>query len=227
MTTTIAGITGYTGRHLLPMLADLGNQNVRLLVRPSTAAKEPWAHDPRVVATEQDTAAAVAPHLTGTDTIVCLVGTTRAQFGTGNTYEKVDIAIPRALAQAGKAAGARRFILLSSIGTGSPGTGNAYLRAKAEAEEAVRQSGLSWVIVRPSAFTGTMDDGARSFERKAMGWAGPVMAAFGHIPGLRGPVDDYRPIPVTLLAAAVNKLIRDDSLDGRILTGRDLWALAP
>src|SRR6185295_1639667 len=70
--------------------------------------------------------------LKGVDTIVCLVGTTRAQFRPAKdgepevSYETVDIGIPRALSIAGKRA----------------------------AEAAVKDSGLAWVFLRPSFIVG-------------------------------------------------------------------------
>ena len=126
-TTAYAGISGYTGQRVLPQLGP----TAKLLLRPSTAKK--WT-DARVVSVDLLDEAALEQALAGVETIVCLVGTTRAQFAPARdgehpvNYDTVDVGIPRALANAGKRAGAKRFVLLSSFGIDkSPG---AYPSAK-------------------------------------------------------------------------------------------------
>ncbi|MCG3173868.1 MAG: hypothetical protein GMKNLPBB_02075 [Myxococcota bacterium] len=217
----VAGITGYTGRHLLPLLDKC---DLRLLVRPSTAAKPPWSNDPRVRAVEQDQPGPLVEHLRGAQVIICLVGTLRSKFSGGDTYEKVDIGIPRALAQAGKQAGCQRMILLSSLGAGTmPG---AYLDAKRAAEKAVRESGLSWVILRPSAFMGGEDDGERSKERAAPQKLDGLFQALSALPGVGGWVNDVRPIAVSDLARAIHWLALNNDDDGRVLSGDDIRKIA-
>ncbi len=205
----VAGISGYTGKRLLPLLTDC---NLKLLIRPSTAAKAPWKGDARVAAVECNDAKALEPHLRGVDEIVCIVGTTRAQFKDGNSYEAVDIGIPRALAQAGKKAGVKKIHLLTSVGAGS-GVG-AYLKAKKEAEDAVRGSGLVYTIIRPSGIVG---QGRRAFQ------VGDVLISpFTRVPGLKSAAWKYHSIPAERLAAVFATLTRTDQYDGKTLEGEIL-----
>ena len=61
------------------------------------------------------------------------------------------------LVRAATAVGAARFVIISSVGAEAPPAGDdvfsIYLRAKAEADEAVRASDRDWTIVRPGPLT--------------------------------------------------------------------------
>jgi uncharacterized protein YbjT (DUF2867 family) len=212
----IAGISGYTGLRVLPQLGP----DARLLLRPSTAKRAPWKDDPRVVSVDLLDEAALEKALAGAETIACLVGTTKAQFAPAQggehavNYDTVDIGIPRALANAGKRAGAKRFVLLSSFGIEkSPG---AYPAAKRAAEAAVKESGLAWSILRPSFIAGPGRQAGRALD---VLWAPVKLFA-------RGFADDIRSIDVEDLARAVVKVAQSSEWDGRILEGRDLHRIA-
>jgi uncharacterized protein YbjT (DUF2867 family) len=214
----IAGITGYTGQRLLPLLpADPAA--VRLLLRPSTAKRAPWAADPRVVAVDLLDEAALEAALAGVQVIVSLVGTTKAQFSRARdgehavSYETVDIGIPAALAQAGRRAGAKRFVLLTSNGIES--TPGAYAEAKRRAEALVKASGLACVVVRPSFIVGPGRAAPKALD---LFWAPVRLLA-------RATADDWRSIDVTVLARAIHALIQSDAHDGTIVTGRALHSL--
>lgn len=215
-TIAVAGISGYTGLRVLPALP----ADARLLLRRSTASRAPWRDDPRVVAVDLLDEAALVEALAGVETIVCLVGTTRAQFRPATegehavSYETVDIGIPRALAAAGARAGARRFVLLSSYGVEK--TPGAYPAAKRAAEAAVRESGLAWAILRPSFIVGPGRAAPRALDPL---WAPVRLLA-------RGFADDVRSIHVDDLARAVVRVSGSAEWDGRVLSGRDLHALA-
>src|SRR5207245_164039 len=86
-------------------------------------------------------------------TVTQLIGTTRKRFAAGDTYESSDIGTTRQLVDAAHAAGTiDHFILLTSVGAGKPR--GAYLRAKAEAERIVIESGIAYTIFRPSFLIG-------------------------------------------------------------------------
>jgi uncharacterized protein YbjT (DUF2867 family) len=212
-TTAWAGISGYTGQRVLPQLGS----DAKLLLRPSTAKK--W-NDPRVISVDLLDEAALEKALAGVETIVCLVGTTKAQFAPARdgehavNYDTVDIGIPRALANAGKRAGCKRFVLLSSFGI-EKGPG-AYPAAKREAEAAVKASGLAWAILRPSFIVGPGRSAPRALD---VLWAPVKLVA-------RGFADDMRSIDVQDLARAVVRVAQSPEWDGRVLQGRDLHAIA-
>lgn len=207
-TIAIAGASGYTGGRLLPLLTDA---KIKILLRPETAARDPWKGDARVAGTDCMNAAALEPHLNGVDEIVCLVGTTRGQFKEGISYETVDYGIPAALAQAGKRAGVKKMHLLTSVGAGGMG---AYLQTKKRAEDALRASGLTWTIVRPSGITGP----GRPWFRFGDAFVAPALL----VPGLKNRAWKYHSIPADRLAAIFATLTRTDEYDNRILEGEIL-----
>ncbi len=211
----VTGISGYTG---LRLLGHLGQQ-ARFLLRPSTAARAPWKDDARTTAVDLLDESALEKALTGVETIVCLVGTTRAQFAPAKpgehavNYETVDIGIPRALANAGKRAGCKRFVHLGAYGTDNlPG---AYYDAKRQAEASVRASGLAWVILRPSFIAGPGRTANKALD--------PLLAPIRWF--ARGAGDDVRSIDVEVLARAVLRCAESPEWDGRVLDGRDLHRL--
>lgn len=211
----VAGISGYTGLRVLPHLG----REAKLLMRPSTAARAPWKDDPRTVSVDLLDEAAVEKALAGVETIVCLVGTTRAQFKPAQNgehavnYDTVDVGIPRTLSAAGKRAGCKRFVHLGAYGTdSSPG---AYYEAKRQAEAIVRSSGLSWVILRPSFIVGPGRAAAKAFD-----------ALIAPVRVFARPVaDDLRSIDVEVLARAVVRCAESPEWDGSLLEGRDLHRL--
>lgn len=99
----------------------------------------------------------VARHLDGADAVVFAAG---AGPGSGiPRKETVDRAASVLMADAARRADVRRFVQISSMGAGAPprpGTDEsfaAYLRAKAAAEEDLRQRDLDWTVLRPGRLT--------------------------------------------------------------------------
>lgn len=79
----------------------------------------------------------------------------------GYTFEKVDAEGTENLVSAAKAAGVQKFVYLSGVGAAP--TGRHWFRAKWRAETAVRESGLSYTIIRPSWVYGPEDSALNRF----------------------------------------------------------------
>ncbi|MCH7809421.1 MAG: NAD(P)H-binding protein [Chloroflexi bacterium] len=79
----------------------------------------------------------------------------------GHTFEEVDARGTENLVLAAKAAGAQRYVYLS--GAGAAPEGYHWLRAKWRAEQAVRRSGLTYTILRPSMVYGPEDAALNRF----------------------------------------------------------------
>lgn len=204
-TVFVAGATGAVGRTLLGLPAPEGVVLVPH-VRPQSAAK---LNHPRQVACELPSAA-LDDALRGCTTVVQLIGTMRKRFARGDTYESSDIGTTRALVDAAKRAGTiDHLVLLSAAGTDRPV--GAYYRAKAEAERLVRESGLSFTVVRPSLFA----------DREGVPFPGLVSA----LGGLLGP--RLRPISLAQLAGAILRVAAERGPLGATLEGPSLWALVP
>lgn len=82
----------------------------------------------------------------------------------GETFEEVDAKGTERLVAAAKAAGVERYIYISGAGAAPDGRYH-WLRAKWQAEEAVRGSGMTWVIFRVSWVFGPEDVSLNRFLR--------------------------------------------------------------
>lgn len=213
-TIAVAGGSGYTGKRLLPLL---DQEKVRVLLRPGTAASEEWRDDARVVGVDCMSADALERELVGVDEIVCLVGTTRARFEEGISYESVDYGIPAALAEAGRRTGVKKLHLLSSVGANLKAM-SSYFRWKGKAEQVVRESGLTWTITRPGPIVGA---GRRVLQVSDLF---AVPASF--IPGVSGLGRRMRSIDAGDLARVFVRLVRTDEHDNQILEGKLLHEVA-
>ena len=198
----IAGATGAVGHRVVAIATE---QHLELVphVRLGSAAK--LEHPKRVTMPLGDRS--LVPVLAECTTVVQLIGTMRKRFASGDTYETSDIGTTRDLVAAAKSAKTiDHFVLLSSVGAGSP-TG-AYLKAKAQAERIVIESGLPYTIFRPSAF----EDREGVFM--------PGMRAITSLLGLK----KYQPIKLDELASAIVRVASQRAPLGAVLEGQTLWA---
>ena len=101
----------------------------------------------------------------GCDTVIHLVA---ILVGRRQDFERVMEQGTRNLVDAAKAAGARRFILMSALGTSEQTRDLVpYYHAKWEMEQTVRRSGLEFVIFRPSFVFGPDGGALQQFTRIA------------------------------------------------------------
>lgn len=197
----VAGSTGAIGRTLLP-LAEAKKAQVVAHRRP----KHGEASAGNVAVVELSDEAALVKALEGCTTVVQLIGTMRKRFAQGDTYETSDIGTTRQLVNAAKKAGAvDHIVLLSSVGAQKPR--GAYLKAKAEAERIVRDSGLPYTLFRPSAFDG---EGHKPPPGSYL-----ITNLFN--------LNRYKPIPVLMLAQAMLFVATQRSPLNVALEGESLW----
>ncbi|KHL12012.1 putative NADH-flavin reductase [Mumia flava] len=157
MKIAIAGGHGQIALLLTRALAESGHQ-VRSLIRNPEHADEvrTAGAEPVVTDLEDTTATRLSEVLAGCDAVVFAAGA-----GPGSGIERkwtVDRDGAVLLAAGAQLAGAFRYVLVSSMGAGSPTPEmdeifQVYLQAKGEAEDAVRDSALDWTIVRPGMLT--------------------------------------------------------------------------
>jgi nucleoside-diphosphate-sugar epimerase len=232
----VAGATGYVGHALVRLLAERGAR-VAAHVRPDSARLGQWRE--RLAAlgpgVEIDTTPWDEPAMTATlaarrpAAIFALLGTTRARMsaarGVDVGYEAVDYGLTALLRRAAEGAAREtgvvpRFVYLSSVGV-TPGTRNAYLRARARVEAELREGTLPYTIARPGVITGPDREESRPLERVAS----VVVDAALALPGLLGAHrlrDRYRTTSADELARALARLAADPRMEGATVEGDGL-----
>jgi uncharacterized protein YbjT (DUF2867 family) len=151
----VAGGHGKVAMRLHPLLAARGDE-VRALIRNPDHADDVKAAGAKPaycdLEAEEDVSAAVGE----ADAIVFAAG---AGPGSGPERKRtMDRGGALKLIAAAEANGIRRYVMVSSMGADNPsaeggGVFGEYLRAKAEADRALAESGLAFTIVRPGSLT--------------------------------------------------------------------------
>ncbi|MDX6692228.1 MAG: hypothetical protein QOG15_3685 [Solirubrobacteraceae bacterium] len=152
MDIAIAGGHGKVARRLARLLVARGDR-VRGLIRRPEHADDLRADgsEPVLCDIERATAEQIALAIDGADGVVFAAGA-----GPGSGPERKwttdrDGAIK--LIDAARADAIDRYVMTSSIGAENPPSGDdafsVYLQAKAQADEALMDSGLEWTVVRP------------------------------------------------------------------------------
>ncbi len=147
MRIALTGGTGFFGSHLIGALLRRDHE-VRALVREPE--RHGWLRDRsvEVVAGDLDDQAALKTLVDGADAVIHLVGIIN-EIGR-QTYEHVHVQGTAHVVAAARAAGVRRYVQMSALGARPDANATPYHRTKAAAEEIVRNSGMSHVILRPS-----------------------------------------------------------------------------
>ena len=209
MTVLVAGGTGFIGRAIVSALRHDGHQ-VRVLSRGGGG--NPFPHDRGVTLVTGDVrdAASLADAVTGVDTVVCAVqfpGHPVEVKRKGLTYDEFDRVGTENLVAAAKKAGVGRIVYISGAGVGQ-GRPEEWYVAKDRAEAAVRGSGLTWTIVRPSWVYGPRD---RSLNRFAM-----FARLLPLVPLTGSGKNRVRPVHVDDVAQIVARSLRSPAADDQV-----------
>ena len=195
-TVVLAGATGVVGSRALEHL--LGHEEVGRVV--ALGRRPPARQHPKLVSQVVDFADASALSAAMPDDVavaLCALGTTMKKAGSRAAFRAVDLEAVGAFAAAARRNGAKRFLLVSSLGA-DPASANFYLRTKGEAEAAVGELGYPQVtIVRPSFID---DEGARTERRLGERLALPVARALFRFVGHRSR---YAPVTAETIARAL------------------------
>jgi uncharacterized protein YbjT (DUF2867 family) len=88
--------------------------------------------------------------------------------GRDSTYEQANVSTTRAVVEAAKQSGVKKIVLVSATGA-SEASSNRYWKSKAQAEALVRDSGLSYTVLRVPLLLGTGTEGSAALKRNASG----------------------------------------------------------
>lgn len=192
-TALIAGATGLIGRELIQKLADSDHYR---LIYSLTRKKSGIVHEKiRELVIDFDTISQLKFD-EPIDHVYCTLGTTMKQAGSRRNFRKVDYEYVVALANAGKKAGASKFLVISAMGANSKSS-IFYNQVKGMTEEALKNIGYTeLVILRPSLLLGERSD-IRSGEKLS----GFILKALNFlIP------DNYKAIPAERVATSMLKM---------------------
>lgn len=215
MRIALAGATGLVGSLLLRGLIEAGHEVHAFQRRPSGASSAllqrivappaEWPHHMRDLAL---------------DAAVSALGTTIRQAGSRTAFASVDRDLAIDFARAARAAGAVRFVAISSVGA-DPRSRNFYLRIKGEAEQGFEPIGFgSLHLLRPGLLLGE-----RGGERRiAEAWGARLAPLLNLV--LRGPLDSYAAIPAADVAKAAARLMEEGGPGIHVHHNRALVRLA-
>ena len=157
----VVGSTGVLGREVVRRLRAEGRP-VRAMARSAVKAADLVSLGAEVVQGDLVNAPSLQRACAGATHVVAAA---HGMLGSGrNRSEAVDDAGHRALVDAAKAAGVMHFVYTSALGA-SPGHPLDFFRTKYAVEQYVKGSGLSYTILRPSAF---METHAHTFNGKGI-----------------------------------------------------------
>ena len=200
----VTGAAGFVGRRTVEQLAAAGL--VRALVRQSAA---PAVTGVEVVTGDVTQPETLAPALAGVDVVV------HAAFITGDrkephpgAYDRVNRAGTENLLAAAASAGVHRVVVVSGLGT-RPAPAGTYMATRWGAEEAVRKSGIPYVILQPSVLFGPGAPFVTALA--ALVRTSPVVPVIGS-GRLR-----FQPLHVDDLVTCIERACVDGALLGRAL----------
>ena len=150
-TALVFGSSGLIGGHLLNQLIKDNNYNkINIFVR-----SEPENNDPKVeiIKTDFNNLENHKEDIKGDDCFFC-IGTTKQNSPDKNEYRRVELDVPKEIAQIAKSNSVNSFVFVSS-GYADPKSSGDYLKFKGEVEEELKRLNFSKLgIMRPSFLLG-------------------------------------------------------------------------
>lgn len=197
MRIAMIGATGLVGSLAAPKLLAQGWSVDALVRRPSGFEHPGWREHVAPPGEWPGLASSL-----GVDAAVSALGTTMRRAGSQAAFRAVDHDLVIAFARAAAGAGARRMVVISSVGA-DPGSANFYLRTKGEMEAALEAIGFERLdILRPGLLRGQRGGDRRLGERIGIALS-PVANLI-----LRGSLDRFAAIDADRVAAAVAGALR-------------------
>lgn len=201
----VTGGTGFVGS---AVIAELLRRNyaVNALVRPGSKLRVPGGGGGggvTEISGDLFDSAALDQGMRACTAVIHLVGIIMQHPARGITFQRIHFDGTRAVVDAAKRNGVRRYVHMSALGV-RPGAVSDYHKTKLRAEEYVRESGLDYTIFRPSLIHGP----AGEFMRMEARWARRTAPPFLFMPyfgaGLtgRGGAGMLQPIFVNDVARA-------------------------
>ena len=213
-TAIVFGSTGLIGGHLVNQLIQDNYYNkIKIFVRSQTSINNEKVE---VINIDFNNLGNHKTEITGDDCFFC-IGTTKQNSPDKNDYQKVELDIPKEIAQIAKANSVKSFIFISSIYANPNSSGN-YVKFKGLVEEELKRLNFSKLgILRPSFLMGKR-------KENRVGEKIGIFAFSALSPLLFGPFKKMRPISSENVAKAMIK-IANSNLEKTVFESNEIVEL--
>ena len=213
-TAIVFGSTGLIGGHLVnQLIQDNYYTKIKIFVRSQTSINNEKVE---VINIDFNNLKNHKTEITGDDCFFC-IGTTKQNSPDKNDYQKVELDIPKEIAQIAKANSVKSFIFISSIYANPNSSGN-YVKFKGLVEEELKRLNFSKLgILRPSFLMGKR-------KENRLGETIGIFAFSALSPLLFGPFKKMRPISSENVAKAMIK-IANSNLEKTVFESNEIVEL--
>ncbi len=199
-TALLFGSSGLVGGHLLRKLIENSNYSkIKIFVR-----LEPEINDPKleIIKTNFNNLENHRENIKGDDCFFC-IGTTKQNSPNKDEYRRIELDMPKQIAQIAKSNSVNSFVFVSS-GFADPKSSGDYLKFKGEVEEELKKLNFSKLgIVRPSFLMGDR-------KEKRIGEKIGIFLFKMLSPLFLGPLKKMKPIHSEKVAKAMIKVSNGD-----------------
>ena len=213
-TAIVFGSTGLIGGHLVnQLIQDNYYTKIKIFVRSQTSINNEKVE---VINIDFNNLGNHKTEITGDDCFFC-IGTTKQNSPNKNDYQKVELDIPKEIAQIAKANSVKSFIFISSIYANPNSSGN-YVKFKGLVEEELKRLNFSKLgILRPSFLMGKR-------KENRVGEKIGIFTFSALSPLLFGPFKKMRPISSENVAKAMIK-IANSNLEKTVFESNEIVEL--
>ena len=213
-TAIVFGSTGLIGGHLVnQLIQDNYYTKIKIFVRSQTSINNEKVE---VINIDFNNLKNHKNEITGDDCFFC-IGTTKQNSPDKNDYQKVELDIPKEIAQIAKANSVKSFIFISSIYANPNSSGN-YVKFKGLVEEELKRLNFSKLgILRPSFLMGKR-------KENRVGEKIGIFTFSALSPLLFGPFKKMRPINSENVAKAMIK-IANSNLEKTVFESNEIVEL--
>ena len=200
-TALLFGASGLVGGHLLnELIKENYYSKIKIFVR-----SEPKISDPKIeiIRTDFNNLQNHKDDIKGDDCFLC-IGTTKQNSPDKNEYRKVELEMPKEIAQIAKSNSINSFVFISS-GYADPKSSGDYLKFKGQVEEELKRLNFTKLgIMRPSFLMGNRKD---KRIREKIG----ILVFKLLSPLLLGPLKKMKPINSEIVAKAMLAFVQSDT----------------
>ena len=199
-TAIVFGSSGLVGGHLINQLILNSNYSkIKIFIRSKIEFSNPKIE---IIETDFNDLEKFRNDITGEDCFFC-IGTTRKNSTDKNEYERVELYLPKQIAQIAKSNLIKSFFFVSS-GYADPKSSGDYLKFKGLVEEEIKNLNFYKIgIMRPSFLLGNR-------KEKRIGEKIGIILFKLLTPILVGPLRKMRPIRAEIVAKAMVKLANEN-----------------